>query len=178
MAFRRKVAEEVGCFDESIQYGFDEVEFTERVCRAGYKMVLDPNVFVWHKHRSTLKEFLKQNFRYGRGSGVLLKRKRMKDAVSTWSLLSLLGFITWMLIVGSLTFLALTTSSSIFPLLLLGFTIMPLLILMTVYAYRALENKRYERVIIYPFIDVFRAFSFCFGQVYQLFKKPRKQTTT
>jgi len=78
MAFRRKAAEEVGCFDESIQYGFDEVEFTERVCRAGYKMVLDPNVFVWHKHRSTLKEFLKQNFRYGRGSGLLLKRKRMK----------------------------------------------------------------------------------------------------
>ncbi len=172
MAFRRKVAEEVGCFDEGIQYGFDEVEFSERVCRAGYKMVLDPNVFVWHKHRSTLKEFLKQNFRYGRGSGVLLKRKRMKDVVSTWSFLSLTGFITWLLIVGSLTFLTFTTSSSIFPLLLFGFTIMPLLILMTVYAYRALENKRHTRAIIYPFIDFFRVISFCFGQVYQLFKKP------
>ena len=177
MAFRRKVAEEVGCFDESIHYGFDEVEFTERICKAGYKMVLDPNVFVWHKHRSTLKEFLKQNFRYGRGSGVLLKRK-MKNAVSTWSFLSLTGFITWLLIFGSLTFLTLTTNSSIFPLLLFGFTIMPLLILMTVYAYRALENKRYTRAIIYPFIDVFRAFSFCFGEVYQLFKKTRKHKTT
>jgi len=178
MAFRRKVTEEVGYFDENIQYGFDEVEFTERVCRAGYKMVLDSNVFVWHKHRSTLKEFLKQNFTYGRGSGVLLKSKRMKNVVSKWSFLSLLGLIAWMLIVGSLTFLTLTTSSSIFPLLLFGFTFMPLLILMAVYTYRALENKRYTRAITYPFIDVFRAFSFCFGEVYQLFKKTRNQTTT
>jgi len=177
MAFRRKVAEEVGYFDESIQYGFDEVEFTERVCRAGYKMVLDPNVFVWHKHRSTLKEFLKQNFEYGRGSGVLFKRKRMTNVFSKWSFLGLIGFITWLLIVGSLTFLTLTTSLSIFPLLLFGFTLMPLLILMPVYAYRALENKRYTRAIIYPFIDFFRVFSFCLGEVYQLLKKTRKQTT-
>ena len=178
MAFRRRVAEEVGCFDESIQYGFDEVEFTERVCKAGYKMVLDPNVFVWHKHRSTIKEFLKQNFRYGRGSGVLLKRKRMKDAVSTWSFLSLAGFITWMLIVGSLMFLTFATSWSVFPVLLFGFTIMPLLIVMSVYAHRALKNKRYPRAIIYPFIDFLRVLSFCFGEIYQLFKKTRKQTTT
>jgi cellulose synthase/poly-beta-1,6-N-acetylglucosamine synthase-like glycosyltransferase len=178
MAFKRKVAEEVGCFDESIQYGFDEVEFTERVCRAGYKMVLDPKVFVWHKHRSTLKEFLKQNFRYGRGSGLLLKRKRMKDAFSKWSFLSLIGFISWLLIVGSLMFLTFATSWSIFPLLLFGFAVTPLLMVMAVYAYRALENKQYTRAIIYPLIDFFRVLSFCFGEVYQLFKKTHKQTTT
>ena len=171
MAFRRKVAEEVGCFDESIHHGFDEVEFTERVCRAGYKMVLDPKVFVWHKHRSTLKEFLKQNFQYGRGSGLLLKRKKMKDAFSTWSFLSLTGFITWILIVGSLALLTFTTSWTIFFPLLLGFTILPLLIVMAVYAHRALENKRYGRAIVYPFIDFLRVLSFCFGEVYQIFKK-------
>ncbi len=178
MAFRRKATEEVGCFDESIQYGFDEVEFTERVCRAGYKMVLDPNVFVWHKHRSTLKEFLRQNFRYGRGSGVLLKRKRMKDAFSTWSFLSLAGFIAWLLIVASLTFLTFTTSLNIFSITLFGFTILPLLMIMTVYANKTLKNKRYATAIIYPFIDFFRVFSFCLGEVYQLFKESRKQTTT
>jgi len=178
MAFRRKVVEEVGCFDETIHYSFDEVEFTERVCRAGYKMVLDPNVFVWHKHRSTLKEFLKQNFMYGRGSGVLLKRKRMKDVFSKWSFLSLTGFITWLLIVGSLTFLTLTARSIISPLLLFVFTLMPLLILMATYAYRALENKRYTGAIIYPLIDFFRVLSFCSGQVYQLFKKQQAEDKT
>jgi len=176
MAFRRRVAEEVGCFDEAIQHGFDEVEFAERVCRAGYKMVLDPNVFVWHRHRSTLKEFLKQNFRYGRGIGALLKRKGMKGVASTWSFLSLTSFITWLLIFGSLTFLTFTRSSSIFPMLLFGFTIVPFPILMTAYAYRALESKRYTRAVIYPFIDFFRLLSFCVGEVYQLLSSNFRNT--
>jgi cellulose synthase/poly-beta-1,6-N-acetylglucosamine synthase-like glycosyltransferase len=177
MAFRRKVAEEVGYFDENIHYGFDEVEFADRICRAGYKMVLDPDVLVWHKHRSTFKEFLKQNFQYGKGSGLVLKRKRLKDAVSKWSFLGLMGFISWLLIVGSLTFLTFTSTSSIFFWLLFGFTGLPLLILATVYAYRALQNKKLTRVVIYPFIDLFRTLSFCFGQIYQVFKKTRKRTT-
>jgi cellulose synthase/poly-beta-1,6-N-acetylglucosamine synthase-like glycosyltransferase len=174
MAFRRKVAEEVGYFDENIQYGFDEVEFADRICRAGYKMVLDPDVLVWHKHRSTFREFLKQNFQYGKGSGLVLKHKRLKDAVSKWSFLGLIGFISWLVIVGSLVFLTFTSSSSIFFWLLFGFTGLPLLILATIYAYRALQNKKLTRVVIYPFIDLFRTLSFCFGQIYQVFKKNSK----
>jgi cellulose synthase/poly-beta-1,6-N-acetylglucosamine synthase-like glycosyltransferase len=176
MAFRRKVAEEVGYFDENIQYGFDEVEFADRICRAGYKMVLDPEVVVWHKHRSTFREFLKQNFQYGKGSGLVLKRKRLKDAVSKWSFLGLMGFISWLLIVGSLTFLTFTSSSSIFLWLLFGFTGLPLIILATAYAYRAVQNKKFIRVVTYPFIDFFRTLSFCCGQIYQVFKKTRKRT--
>jgi len=170
MAFRRKAFEEVGCFDEGIRYGFDDVEFVERVCKAGYKMVLDPSVLVWHKHRSALKEFLKQNFSYGRGSGVLLKRKGAKYVASTWSFLNLIGFIAWLSLIGSLTFLTLTTGLLIFPLLLFGFTIMPLLMLMVFYLYEALENKRYERAFTYPVIDFLRGLSFCCGQIYQLLK--------
>jgi cellulose synthase/poly-beta-1,6-N-acetylglucosamine synthase-like glycosyltransferase len=177
MAFRRKVAEEVGYFDENIQYGFDEVEFADRICRAGYKMVLDPDVVVWHKHRSTLKEFLKQNFQYGKGSGLVFKMNRMKDAVSKWSFLSIMGFISWLVIVGTLTFLTFTSTSSLFLWLLFGFTGLPLIILATVYTYRALHNKKVTRIVVYPFIDLFRVLSFCFGQLYQLFKKPRKQAT-
>jgi cellulose synthase/poly-beta-1,6-N-acetylglucosamine synthase-like glycosyltransferase len=176
MAFRRKVAEEVGYFDENIQYGFDEVEFADRVCRAGYKMVLDPNVLVWHKHRSTLKEFLKQNFQYGKGSGLVFKRNRLRDSVSKWTFLSITGFISWLVIVGSLTFLTFTSTSSLFFWLLFGFTGLPLIILASVYAYRALHNKKFARIVVYPFIDLFRVLSFCFGQVSQLFKRTRKQT--
>jgi len=176
MAFRRKVAEEVGYFDENIQYGFDEVEFADRVCRAGYKMVLDPQVSVWHKHRSTFRELLKQNFQYGKGSGLVLKRKRLKDAVSKWSFLGLIGFISWLLIVGSMTFLTLTSSSAIFFWLLFGFTGLPIIIVAAVYAYRAVQNKKFIRIVTYPFIDFFRTLSFCCGQIYQVFKKTRKRT--
>jgi cellulose synthase/poly-beta-1,6-N-acetylglucosamine synthase-like glycosyltransferase len=176
MAFRRKVAEEIGYFDESIQYGFDEVEFADRVCKAGYKMVLDPDIVVWHKHRSSLKEFLKQNFQYGKGSGLVLKRNRLKDSVSKWTLMSIIGFISWLMIVGSTSFLTLTSTSSIPFWLLFGFTGLPMLILATVYAYRALQNKKFSRIVVYPFIDLFRVLSFCFGQVCQVFKRTRKQT--
>ena len=174
MAFRKKAAEEVGYFDENIQYGFDEVEFADRVCKAGYKMVLDPDVLVWHKHRSTLKEFLKQNFQYGKGSGVVLKQKKLKDAVSKWSFLGLIGFISWLLITGYLIFLTQTSNYSLFRWLLFGFTGLPLLVVMAIYAYRASRNKKFSRIIIYPIIDIFRTLSFCSGQIYQLFKRTKQ----
>jgi glycosyltransferase involved in cell wall biosynthesis len=174
MAFRRKATEEVGYFDENIQFGFDEVEFADRICKAGYKMVLDPKVLVWHKHRSTLKELLKQNYHYGKGSSVVLKEKKLKDAVSKWSFLGLMGFISWLLITGSLAYLTFTSDSNLFLWLLFGFTGLPLLIVMSVYAYRALENKKVSRIIIYPIIDILRTLSFCIGQIFQLFKKSNK----
>jgi cellulose synthase/poly-beta-1,6-N-acetylglucosamine synthase-like glycosyltransferase len=176
MAFRRKVAEEVGYFDENIQFGFDEVEFTDRICRAGYKMVLDPEVLVWHKHRATLKEFLKQNFHYGKGSGLVFRQKRLRDSVSRWSFLSITGFICWLLIVGSLTFLTVTSPDAVFPWLLFGFTGFPLIILASVYAYRAIHNKEFARIVVYPFIDFFRVLSFCLGQLSQVFRTSQNQS--
>ncbi|MCW4015014.1 MAG: glycosyltransferase [Candidatus Bathyarchaeota archaeon] len=170
MAFRRKVAEEVGYFDENIQYGFDEVEFADRICKAGYKMVLDPEVTVWHKHRATLGEFMKQNFQYGKGSGLVLKQNKLNDSVSKWAFLGAIGFISWLLIVGVLVFLTLTSSSTIFTWLLFGFTGLPLIIVASVYAYRAVRNKKFIRVVTYPFIDFFRTLAFCSGQLYQLLK--------
>lgn len=170
MAFRREALEKVGGFDEDIRYGFDEDELVERVCKAGYKMVLDPEVFVWHKHRSTLKALLKQNISFGRGGGILLKKKRARDPLSTWCLLSLTIFLAWLAIVGSLAFLALTTKMNIFSILLLGITIMPLLGFAAVYMFKVLQNKRYERIIIYPLLDFLRAFTFCVGEIYELLK--------
>jgi GT2 family glycosyltransferase len=173
MAFRRKVAEEVGYFDENIQYGFDEVEFADRVCRAGYKMVLDPEVVVWHKHRSSIAEFMKQNFQYGKGSGLVLKRNKLKDSVSVWSFLGLVGFLTWLLTVGALTYFTLISIAGISLWMLFGFTVVPLMVLACVYAYRATKTKKIARIFVFPFVDFFRTLSFCFGQTYQFFKKSK-----
>ena len=171
MAFRRKAAEEVGYFDENIQYGFDEVEFADRICKAGYKMVLDPEVSVWHKHRSTLADFFRQNFQYGKGSGLVLRKNKLNDAVSKWSFLGVVGFLSWLIIITSLSFLALTSTSSLFLWLLFGFTGFPIIIVASVYVYRALHNRKFERVVTYPFIDFFRTLSFCSGQLYELIKR-------
>lgn len=175
MAFRRKVAEDVGYFDESIRYGFDEVEFADRVCKAGYKMVLDPDVVVWHKHRSSLKEFLKQNFQYGKGSGLVLKQNKLKDSVSQWSLFSMIGFIIWLTIVGGMAFLTLTSSSNISFWILYGFTGLPMTLLAILYGYRAMQTKKFGRAVVYPFIDLFRVLSFCSGLACQVIKRTPKQ---
>jgi cellulose synthase/poly-beta-1,6-N-acetylglucosamine synthase-like glycosyltransferase len=171
MAFRRKVAEQVGYFDENIKFGFDEVEFADRICKAGYTMVLDPKVTVWHKHRSTLGDFMKQNFQYGKGSGLVLKRNKLADSVSKWSFLGVIGFISWLIIVGSLVFLTFSSTSTLVPWLLFGFTVLPLMVVASVYIYRALHDRTFVRVFTYPFIDFFRTISFCSGQLYQLVKK-------
>jgi GT2 family glycosyltransferase len=174
MAFRRKVAEDVGYFDESIQYGFDEVEFADRVCKAGYTMVLDPEVVVWHKHRSSLTEFLKQNFQYGKGSGLVLKQNKLNDSVSKWSLMSMIGFIIWLTVVGGATFLGLTFSNLFFW-VLFGFTGLPMILLAILYGYRALKTKKFGRMVAYPFIDLFRVLSFCAGLACQVLKRTRTQ---
>lgn len=174
IALRRKAVEEVGDFDEGIHLGFDEIELIERICRAGSKLLIDPNVVVWHKHRSTLKELLKQHFRYGRGSGFLLKRKKMKDIFSTWSFLSLIGAMAWTSMIGLFVFLTFARSSFVFSVLLFGITLLPLFIVMVLYATKVLrsnEQKKLKKVIFYPFIDLVRAITFCAGGIYQFFIK-------
>ena len=174
MAFRREALEKVGGFDEDIRYGFDEDELVERVCKAGYKMVLDPEVLVWHKHRSTLKGLLKQNINFGRGGGILLKKKKARDTLSTWCLLNLTIFLAWLAIIGSLTFLILTTKLNIFLILLLGISIMPLLGSIAFYMHKMSQNMRYEGVIIYPILDFLRAFTFCIGEIYEFLRLGKK----
>jgi GT2 family glycosyltransferase len=170
MAFRRKTLEDVGGFDEGIRHPFEEDEAVERVCKAGYKMVLDPNCLVLHKHRSSLKELLKQNFSYGRGIGFLLKKKKTKEPISRWALLNLLGFLSWFS-ASVLFILILTLGWKNFYIFPLSIVLTPLLGLAMIYALRAIKNRRYERIVIYPFIDLLRELAFSLGEVYQLFKK-------
>ncbi len=174
MAFRRKIMEDVGWFDENIHYGFDENELMERICKKGYKIALDPSVLIKHKHRSTLKGLLKQMFRYGRGGGLLLKVKRLNSSFSKWILSSLLSFLIWLsLIALSIVTLSMNFIASLAILLTLILT--PLFSLMTLYINRAIKvkDKRYEKIIIYPIIDILRALSFMIGIIYQLMKQQK-----
>lgn len=175
IAFRREAVQKMGGFDEDIRYGFDDIEVVERICRSGYKMVSDPNVVVQHRHRTNLRDLLKQHFKYGKGSGVLLKRKGTRERFSTWAFLNLLGFITWISAIGLFTSLAIMTGWIVFALMLFGVTLLPLLIVMVFYLYEARENRRYGRAIVYPLIDLSRGFAFCVGQIYQLFKADEKR---
>jgi glycosyltransferase involved in cell wall biosynthesis len=172
MAVRQDALKKAGVFDEKIRYGFDEDELVERICEKRYKMVLDPNVLVKHKHRPTLKELLKQNFNYGRAIGPLFKTKGTKSAFSKWILLSIMGFLAWSSLILSLTLYALLAPSLFSQAALSTMLLFPPAALMLFYASRTIKkgDKKYRRIITYPFIDIARSLVFVFGGIYQLLK--------
>jgi len=71
--YKREVMEKVGVFDESLTAGMDS-DYNWRVSKAGYKVWFDPRLRMYHRNRTTLKAFLKQQTWYGRGY-YLVRRK-------------------------------------------------------------------------------------------------------
>lgn len=174
MAVRREVLDQVGVFDENIEYGFDEDELVERICHAGYKMVLDPEISIAHKHRSSILELLRQNFRYGRGIGIVLKNKGMKSVFSKWVLMSISGLITWTLIMASLASLAILMPSFVSITLLAAFLLVPPSGLSLFYAYQVrFKSRKLSELVKYPLIDIARSAVFVVGSLYQILR-PRK----
>jgi glycosyltransferase involved in cell wall biosynthesis len=173
MALKKDALKKVGLFDEGIKYGFDEDELVERICRVGYKMVLDPNVLVRHKHRPALRELLRQNFSYGRGLGLMLRKMGIKSVFPKWILFCITGFLTWDSIILTLTIYALLTGSFASQIILLSMLLLPLFGLMIFYGYKAIKkrDKKYTKIMVYPLIDIARALAFIFGGIYQLLKK-------
>ncbi|MGQ9531116.1 MAG: glycosyltransferase, partial [Candidatus Bathycorpusculaceae bacterium] len=125
MAIRRNAIKKVGLFDEGIKYGFDEDELVERICREGYKMVLDPAVIVKHKHRPTLRELLRQNFSYGRGLSLMLRKMGIKSVFPMWILFCITGFFIWVSTILALATHALFTSSLTSQIILLTMLLLP-----------------------------------------------------
>jgi GT2 family glycosyltransferase len=68
LAVRRPLFMELGGFNECL-YPNEENEFLERVTKAGYKLLHDPEMSVFRSQRTTVKAFVRQMFNYGRGRG-------------------------------------------------------------------------------------------------------------
>jgi glycosyltransferase involved in cell wall biosynthesis len=178
MAVRRAVIEKVGLFDESIAFGFDEDELVERICKDGNRMVLDPAVLVRHKHRSSLAELLKQNFRYGRGMGLLPRVRGFSSTFSKWILLLVCVSVAWAGVILFSAVMTVLTSSVAFLATLLTSLLFPLVGLIVYYAYRSIKlgDKGLLKIVTYPFIDFGRSLVFLVGGVYQLLKPGKKPT--
>ncbi|MEM2546698.1 MAG: glycosyltransferase [Candidatus Bathyarchaeia archaeon] len=173
-AVKKEVFEKVGFFDERFKYGFDELEFAERICNRGYKLVLTPNIMVQHKHRSTLSELLKQTFRYGEGGGLLFKIKGFKSVFTKWILLSIFGFLLWFFaVLCTAVYAAVGGFASMLALLTL--LLVPPAVLMAIYAYRTFKigDGYYKRIVVYPFLDIARFVAFVVGGIYHLVRPTR-----
>ncbi len=73
VAYRRKVFERVGLFDESFD-AHEDGEFNYRCDRAGLKCYLDPRLTINYYPRASLRGLFQQLMRYGRGRVRLLQK--------------------------------------------------------------------------------------------------------
>ena len=72
LAFRRDALERVGPFDHHSPHGGESTDICTRFFRAtDLRLVFEPRAAVFHRHRSTLAGFLRQQWGYGRGHAFL-----------------------------------------------------------------------------------------------------------
>jgi glycosyltransferase involved in cell wall biosynthesis len=64
-AYRKRVFDEVGVFDEALQFGEDE-EINWRVLNGGYRIVSTPKIRFFYYPRDTFKGLFRQYFNYGK----------------------------------------------------------------------------------------------------------------
>jgi len=169
MAFRRHALEKIDFFDERLAYGFDDLLPVEQLGSKGFRIVLDPDVKVWHQNRTTLPEILSQHFNYGRG-GALLMINRANTKLAQW-------FATYLFstVFGIILLLALTSTGLIFDHVLpinvaAGLFFFGFIILETFYMRIAIRTKCLRKMIVYPILDIIRGFAFTFGGIVQLFR--------
>jgi cellulose synthase/poly-beta-1,6-N-acetylglucosamine synthase-like glycosyltransferase len=68
LSFRRDIFLAAGGFHEGL-YPNEENELLERIAREGWRLIHDPDLFIYRSQRSTLRAFSRQLFGYGRGRG-------------------------------------------------------------------------------------------------------------
>jgi glycosyltransferase involved in cell wall biosynthesis len=78
LAFRREVFDRIGPLDEDIPWG-ESTDYCTRFFReSGLQLQFAPKALIFHRHRSTSREFFRQQVRYGRGHAMLYIKYRQE----------------------------------------------------------------------------------------------------
>lgn len=169
MAFRRNALEKIDFFDERIDYGFDDLDPVEKLGSRGFRIVLDPDVRVWHRHRTTLKEILKQHFNYGRGGALMIVYKRISK-LARW-------FTTYLIastLTVSMMVMMLVSSYVYHSWFLFGFMMwlmaLVFIFLMSLNIEPAFRTKKVHKLLLYPALDIIRGVFFTLGGLTQLIR--------
>lgn len=169
MAFRRHALEKINFFDERIFYGFDDLDPVEQLGRKGFRIVLDPDVLVWHRHRTSLKEMLTQHFNYGRGGALLIIYKRA-SRLSQWFTTYLFSstFAIILLILMVMTGLVL---NQMLPFTFIFISVLTIFVtIMAFYIKTAISSHSLKKLFLYPILDMARGLFFTFGGLTQLLR--------
>jgi GT2 family glycosyltransferase len=84
LAIRREAFDEVGGFDPALADAGQDADWCWRAGRAGWSIGWAPEARVVHYHRATLRDALRQAYRYGRGNAALFAKHRGEWGASAW----------------------------------------------------------------------------------------------
>lgn len=160
MAIKREVLKEIGGLDTKFKT-FEDVDTVQSICVKGYKMMLDPRMYVWHKHRQTLKEILKQTYSYGKG-GPKFRKKHPKSRLTRFYR----GGLTAFYAVMAMLVLGIITSILIKNPLPLAISISPFIVgCLAGVVYYKVKGNSLKEAVTFTLIDALRIFAFCIGDL-------------
>jgi cellulose synthase/poly-beta-1,6-N-acetylglucosamine synthase-like glycosyltransferase len=120
LLLKKKVTMEIGGFDEALPTQYD-TDIGARLAEAGYRIAFDHEALCYHFHRTTLRAFFKQQYKYGQNTWKLyFKHPKLArgDNITDWwmniqpilygvaAILLLASIVTGFNIVPSAVFLA------------------------------------------------------------------------
>jgi glycosyltransferase involved in cell wall biosynthesis len=173
MAFRRDALAKIDYFDERIEYGFDDLIPVEEVGDTGFQIVLDPEVYVYHQHRTLLGEMLLQHFSYGRGGARLMRVKR-RSKLAQWFTTYLISSTFSLALTSALLALGLLLKQPVPLEIALGTFTFFYAVLTVLYLQTALRTRSLRKMLFYPILDITRGVVFTLGGLTQLMKEPRE----
>ncbi|HII67651.1 MAG TPA: glycosyltransferase family 2 protein [Thermococcaceae archaeon] len=110
--YDKKIAEEIGGFDEDMLTGND-FEFNLRINKRDYKLFFNPEIVSYYFARSTWKGFLKQSFNYGAVKSMAIRKGYFSPLwifpigflgfemlIPLWSILMWPFILYWLLLFG------------------------------------------------------------------------------
>ena len=171
MAFRRDALAKIDYFDERIEYGFDDLIPVEEVGDMGFQIVLDPEVYVYHQHRTNLGDMLLQHFSYGRGGARLMRVKRLSK-LAQWFTAYLISSTFSLALTSALLALGLLLKQRVPLEIALGTLTFFYAVLTVLYLETALRTRSLRKMLFYPILDITRGVVFTLGGLAQLMKEP------
>ncbi len=87
MSFRKKYLQEIGGFDRQFTIAGDDVDVCWRIQERGWKIGFNASAMVWHYRRDNVRQYLKQQYNYGRAEAML--EQKWPEKYNT------IGHLTW-----------------------------------------------------------------------------------
>ena len=158
LAIKRSILEKEGGFDERFTKGQD-LEFSTKLVKRGYKFLYDPEIKVWHYRKKSFIDFSRQVYKWAAAKGLVMKKHG-------WNFGYLLPIIV--LGIAFLIFL-LSLISPYFAKFLFLFTSVYILTILIESVRISLKNIKlfFYAILIFPLIHL----SYALGLLKGLFKK-------